>query len=170
MYNIAGYHDPIRRDRVGRPGGGLLAWVSESLTYRRRQDIETDDIEVMALEIRHQNKKVLLLVAYRTNEQTTFWDSLQEYYNKSVLLGYNHIIIMGDLNADPSTPHGELLLSFIEANNLTKHINESTRITETSHSELDQIISNCGHMVYDIAVTPPVSYNDHHTVSWKNKV
>jgi hypothetical protein len=167
MYNIAGYHDPVRRDRVGRPGGGLLAWVSESLTYRRRQDIETDDIEVMALEIRHQNKKVLLLVAYRTNEQTTFWDSLQEYYNKSVLLGYNHIIIMGDLNADPSTPHGELLLSFIEANNLTKHINESTRITETSHSELDQIISNCGHMVYDIAVTPPVSYNDHHTVSGK---
>ena len=56
-------------------------------------------------------------------------------------------------------------MSFIEDNNLAKHINEPTRITETKRSELDQIISNCDNMIYNISVTTPVSYNDHHTVS-----
>ena len=50
-------------------------------------------------------------------------------------------------------------------NHLTKHINEPTRITETTRSELDQIISNCDNMISNISVTTPVSYNDHHTVS-----
>jgi len=30
LYNIEGYHDPVRRDRRDRRGGGVLAWVSET--------------------------------------------------------------------------------------------------------------------------------------------
>ncbi len=40
LYSLEGYHDPIRRDRLDRRGGGVLAWISESLTYKRRADLE----------------------------------------------------------------------------------------------------------------------------------
>ena len=43
----------------------------------RRPDLEKTEIEVMSLEVYSQNNKVFLLVAYRTNEQLYFWDSLQ---------------------------------------------------------------------------------------------
>ena len=165
MYALDGYHPPVRRDRIGRQGGGVLAWVSENLTFKRMHDLEVIDIELMSLELRCKNNKALFLVAYRTNEQEQFWDRLQECYNRAIAAGYSYIILTGDLNADPSTKHGESLLSFIEDNNLTKHINEPTRITETTRSELDQIISNCDNMISNISVTTPVSYNDHHTVS-----
>ena len=143
LYKLDGYHDPVRRDRIGRPGGGVLAWVSQHLTYKRMLNLESADIELMAVEVRSQNNKVLFLVVYRTNEQLNFWENLQNCYDRSVLAGYNYIILIGDLNADPATAHGDRLLSFVENNNLTKHVNESTNITGGSQSELDQIITNC---------------------------
>ena len=116
LYTLDGYYDPARRDSIGRQGGGVLAWVSENCVYKRRYDLETQDIEVMSLEVRSQNNKVLFLVAYHTNEQLNLWDSLQECYNNAISAGYSYIIITGDLNADPSTPHGELLFTFVEDN------------------------------------------------------
>jgi hypothetical protein len=79
LYNIEGYHDPVRRDRGGRRGGGVLAWVSETLVFKRRLDLERVDAEIMSLEIRCSNNKIMLFVVYRTNEQEHFWDALQEF-------------------------------------------------------------------------------------------
>jgi hypothetical protein len=165
VYHLDGYQDPIRRDRVGSRGGGVLAWVSNSLVCKRRNDLEIENAELMWLEIRCSNQKFLLAVAYRTDDQGNFWDILQESYIRAVRLGIHYIIITGDLNADPSTHHGNKLMEFIEANNLTKLINVPTRITETSASELDQILTNCSSIIQEVDLLPPVSYNDHHTVS-----
>ena len=41
------------------------------------------------------------------------------------------------------------------------------RNTEQTRSGLDQIISNCDNIICE--VLPPVSYNDHHTVSGRIK-
>jgi hypothetical protein len=90
-------------------------------------------------------------------------------FNNALATGFSYIIITGDLNADPSTINGEILKLFVENNNLTKHINEPTRITQQTRSELDQIITNCENIIGDIAVLPPVSHNDHHTVSGRIK-
>ena len=165
MYMLDSYHMPIRRDRSGRRGGGVLAWVSERLLCKRRPDLESPDIELMWLEIRHKNNTFIMGVAYRPNDHIQFWDSLQASYNEVLAAGYDNIIITGDLNADPSTPDGRKLLYFIDLNNLTKHVKEPTRITDRSSSELDQIVSNCDYLIQDVMVSPPVSYNDHNTVS-----
>jgi hypothetical protein len=37
LYKLDGYCDPIKRDRVGRQGGGLLAWVSENCVTKGGQ-------------------------------------------------------------------------------------------------------------------------------------
>ena len=142
---------------------------SQKIVLAKKVRFRNSCREIMSLEVRSQNNKVLFLVAYRSKEQLHFWDSLQECYNKAVIAGYSYIIIIGDRNADLSTQNGELLLAFVEDNNLTKHINEPTRITELTSSELDQIITNCEDLVSDVAATSAVSYNDHHTVSGKIK-
>jgi len=53
---------------------------------------------------------------------------------RAVCLGLKYIII-GDLNADPSTYHSNKLVEFIEANNLTKLVNVQKVITFASESE-----------------------------------
>ena len=106
---------------------------------------------------------------FRTNEQIHFWGALQECYNKALATGFCNFITTGDLIADTSTIDGEILKLFVENNNLTKHVHEPTRITEQTRFELDQTISNCDNITCDIAVLPPVSYKDHHTVSGRIK-
>jgi len=76
----------------------------------------------MSLEAYMQNNSVLFLVVYHINKHVHFGHSLQEFYNKA-LVGYNYILITGDLSADPSIPYGKLLLGFVDDNGLTKHTN-----------------------------------------------
>ncbi len=58
-----------------------------------------------------------------------------------------NIMLVGDLNADPLTNEGQKLKDFVFANNLTCHITQPTRISLTSQTTLDQIISNFPQMV-----------------------
>ena len=159
-YLLTGYQDPIYRGRSETRGGGLLAWVSDRLHAKRRHDLECKVI-------RSNNNKFLLGTAYRTDEQINFWTDLQMSFNNAIATGITYVIITGDLNADPQTVHGQLLNNFLMSNSLHKHNNEPTRITSDSSTELDQIISNCPNIINSVQVTPPVSYNDHHTVSAK---
>ena len=164
IYELEGYQEPFRRDRVDHRGGGVLAWVSNGIVCKRRSELEDDSIELMWLELRSKNNKFLLGIVYRTDEQIHFWDVLQRSFNKALDTNISYILITGDINADPATVNGRTLHNFVEVNGLTKHINEPTRITPTSRSELDQILSNCSHIVTKTEVLSPVSYNDHHTV------
>ena len=72
---------------------------------------------------------------------------------------------MGDFNADPRTSHGRKLISFSNANALTLHVQEPTRITDTTSSCLDQIVTNIPSFVKKVKVIPPVANNDHCTVA-----
>ena len=76
-----------------------------------------------------------------------------------------NIIILGDLNADSNTINGRHLRDVCINHNFICHIDEPTRITPTSQTCLDQIISNIPNLVTSCSVTPPISNNDHCTVS-----
>ena len=167
---LPGYQKPFRRDReahIGTEGyGGVLAWVSNAIACKRRADIEPPNSEAMWLEVRSQNKKFFLCVAYRapTNKHN-FWDEMQTSVNMIKEINKSKIIITGDLNADPGTPEGIKMKQFVEANDFIVHIKESTRITENSQTILDQFISNIPNMVKSVSVFPPVSTNDHCTIT-----
>ena len=123
----------------------------------------------MWVEIRSSNKKFLLCVIYRANSNTSFafWDQLQDNINMITANYSGNIMIVGDLNADFKTHHGKCLRNFVEANNLTLHVQSPTRITETSSSILDQIITNFPNHVYDVKVECPISMCDHSVISAK---
>ena len=75
------------------------------------------------------------------------------------------MVLLGDLNADPSDINGRRLFEFCDLYNFTCHVNEPTRITDTTSTCLDQIISNIPNFISKINVLPPVSTNDHSTVA-----
>ena len=97
-YLIPGYQRPFRRDRGpdnGPPGyGGVIAWVSDKLACKRRNDLESNDLEALWLEVRSLNFKFFVCTLYRTssNSDRSFWDKLQlcysPYMNQAQSLSY----------------------------------------------------------------------------------
>ena len=70
------FHDITRRDRsLGRPGGGVALYCSQSVTLTRRNDLEVSEIEILWAEIRIHNNKLLLGVVYRPpNATSSIWE------------------------------------------------------------------------------------------------
>ena len=165
-YNIPGFHPIMRRDRTTGYGGGVALYASRVLVVKRRVDLESPDFEIMWVEVRIHNNVFLLAVVYRPPScGMSFWDDFQVNVDQACNSGIGKIIIMGDLNADPRTPHGRRLLNFGLDNNLTIHVTEPTRITEHSSTCLDQILSNIPQFVSRVSVQSPVAQNDHCTVT-----
>ena len=164
---IPGFYPIFRLDRPNF-GGGVACYISNILVAKRRVDLELLGAECLWLEVRSKNNKFLLCTCYRPpDESVQFWEDLQFMVDQARLGDINHIIISGDLNADPSTVNGTKLSQFVTSNDLTLHIQEPTRITETTSSILDQFITNIPEHVYNAKVDPPLLTNDHCTISIK---
>ena len=169
LFKIVGFQTPFRRDREAINGpigyGGVLAWVSNNIACKRREDLELPNIEAMWLEIRSANNKFYLCVTYRTQYVADYWDILQANINLVKEIRGAKILLVGDMNADPDTAEGRKLIDFCYANHLSTHVSEPTRITPESQTILDQLITNMPQMIKSVSVTDPVSTNDHCTIS-----
>lgn len=160
-FKIPGYQGPLRKDRdFGQLGyGGVLAWISNDFGYKRRLDLERNNIEALWLEIRLHNNKFLLCTIYRAESNTdlTFWENLQNVINDVLTEGNNTLIITGDLNADPGCRHGKSFVNFVESNNFTALIEEPTR----GEKILDQCITNHPSLCSTYGTLPPLVSCDH---------
>ena len=167
--SISNYHDVIRLDRQDRGGGGCAVYVKNSLLYTRLHEIELPSVESIWLKIRSNNNNFILCVCYRPPDAPiSFWDDFQVQIDLAKEFG-NYMLITGDLNADPNSNAGPDLRQFADQNHLHIHVDEPTRITPTTATILDQFLSNIPHFVHDISVLPPVSSNDHCTISARLK-
>ena len=163
---LPGFNSIIRRDRTTGAGGGVAFYASRCLVTKRREDIENQHVELLWVEVRLHNNKFLFGVVYRPpNAPVSFWDYFQDSLDKAKNSGIDKVVIMGDLNADPNTNHGRKLIDFCSTNSLAIHVKVPTRITETSSSCLDQIISNIPNFITTINVSPPLANCDHSVVS-----
>ena len=164
---LKGYHPLIHRDRDDRGGGGCAVYVRDSLHYIRLNQLESRDVESIWLRIRAKNNVFLLCTCYRPPDaHFSFWDSMQIQVDLAKQIHHN-IVITGDLNADPNSLSGPDLGIFADQNHFTIHINEPTRITENTATILDQFMGNIDQFIHDIMVLPPLSNNDHCTISAK---
>ncbi|MCP3900406.1 MAG: RNA-directed DNA polymerase [Desulfobacteraceae bacterium] len=169
LYTLKGYQKPFRRDREAINGpigyGGVLAWVSNTVACKRRRDLELENIEAMWLELRASNNKILLCIAYRPPTKQDFWEVLQQNIDIVNQTPGTKVLLTGDFNSDPDTVEGQKMSTFTYVNNMTTHIAQPTRISPTSQSVLDQIISNIPQMIKSTSVSDgPISTNDHCTV------
>jgi len=164
VFELAGFHDIIRKDRDGQ-GGGVAIYIRDTIAYKRMYEFESPDLEVLWVSIQSTEGKILLSSCYRPPDRNDFWtefDSTLE--NIKQTNRFNYMFILGDLNADFNSRNGNNLIQLCSNNNFQYLVQEPTRITATSQTVLDQIITNAPNFVSNVSVTPPISTNDHCTV------
>ena len=63
---IEGYDEPLRKDRTLN-GGGVMVYISSSLIYKRRLDLENIRLETIWVEIKLKSFNLLLCCFYRSD-------------------------------------------------------------------------------------------------------
>ena len=107
--SIPGFHDILRKDRVGRVGGGLGVYVAQHLSGVHITDFDIPELEAMWLKIKAGHNIFMLCICYRPpNAKVDFWVKLQDAVDLVKQSGINNILMTGDFNADPHTRDGHL--------------------------------------------------------------
>jgi exonuclease III len=133
-------------------GGGVGAYIKESIKFKRGQDIENlqQEFEHLWLEIsgKNKNNKLLLGVIYRSEKIMGCNDWIEKFddlLSNVVPTWDGMLMITGDVNInlledlDPVVrKYNNILKSF----NLTQHISQPTRTTSTSRTLNDHLITN----------------------------
>jgi hypothetical protein len=176
--NIEGY-SIYRRDR-NRQGGGVAIYINDQFAINRRSDLESVNIEMLWVEIKHNNKRILVGVCYRPPGQSDddvscFLDVIQNTFDSIFAQQFDFICLLGDFNDRCTTWHGEHISNdlghsfyqLVEENRLTQTITEPTRYTDNSAYLLDLIITDSPLHILDAGVRAPLTNLDHCTVYCK---
>lgn len=134
----------LRNDRLHKNGGGVAAYVRKELKPKIKFKSDTsraDKPEFMLVEVTTSGSRALLAVCYRPPHigfMNEFEDALTQ-----CMVGYSHIIVMGDFNTDLLGPiinnDRTQLTNIFRSCNLTVLPMEATHHTATSHTLLDLI-------------------------------
>ena len=91
---------PLRKDRQINNGGGLTIYIKNNLCFKRRTELESNDIENIWIEINSLKNKFLVGLFYRPpNSQAEYWESFDENIEQVTDQNTN-MIIFGDFNQD----------------------------------------------------------------------
>ena len=159
------YNTPIRKDRNHNDGGGLIIYIKNNIFFKRRDDLESNIIENIWVEIHSVRKKFLLGLFYRPPEsRVNYWNEFDNIIEKASEENLD-IIVMGDLNYDilkaNTNSHFFQTLSKFNLHNV---ITEPTRVSKKSSTCIDLIITNHPAIITDTNVLPPF-HSDHCTVT-----
>ncbi len=151
-----------------------MLYVKEEIGAIHRTDLETNDTELLWVELRLGNKKIMFGTCYRPPGMTSLQvDSFIESFGNQTENALNEnpdaLIIVGDFNDrcvhwDDRHENSEMGLKFynyLNDMNLFQMINEPTRITEQSASLLDLIITDSPGFMDNIDTMPPIGDLDH---------
>lgn len=129
-----------RKDR-NFAGGGILIYTSDLLYSKRRTDIESNNYEMIWLEVIFKNSKTMIGVLYRPpNENPLFWNYLKFSIDKAQE-ATNNIIITGDINVNLLNElNNHPLKDIMNTFNLSNTIKEPTRPGTRSNTLLDPVI------------------------------
>ena len=142
-------HEILRKDRDCN-GGGVVMFIRDNIAYKSHNEFESALVEALWVSVLTIQGKVLLCCCHRPPNRTDFWDEFD------VIIGhvkqsntYHYMFILVDLNADLSTTSGNKLKWLCLDHNLQYMINEPTRITSSSQTILDQILTNAPNFMSD---------------------
>ena len=159
------YNIPIRKYREINNGGGLIIYVKNNIFFKRRDDLETNSIENIWIEVQSLRNKFLLGLFYRPpNATTEYWDAFEDIIEKASEENLD-IIITGDFNYDVLKANtNSQFFRILSKFNLQNIITDPTRVTNTSSTCIDLIITNHSAIITNSNVLPPFN-SDHCTIS-----
>ncbi len=158
--SINGYHPPVRKDRSDDPHGGVAIYVKNSLICKERHDLSIPQLEAVWIETKIGQDKLLIGSFYRPpNSKSDYWDLIDQSI-KNVSSTPHKFIVLGDFNTNFLSNPSPQLLDVINFNNLQQVVTHPTRITETSATLLDLVLTSCIDIISHVDVLPPVC-SDH---------
>lgn len=168
------YFTVFRRDKERFQQTGLATYVHNSIIHltRRRQDLETDAVECMWLEVKSSKSSPLLVgILYRHGNETWPWyDDFQKMFDNVKKKNSSDVLLLGDFNLNlfESRPAWETTYSVL---GLKMIIDSPTRVTDKTSTLIDHIYTNNKSRVLGTDV-PEISISDHYPVccSWALKL
>ena len=96
---VQNYNNFERRDRLQKRGGGIIVYIKNSMTYRRRYDFEIEDIESICIEIKVPNVKPFLIIfIYRPPNSAQSWVDKFETQREAIDILNMETHLIGDIN------------------------------------------------------------------------
>ena len=138
--------------------GGCIIYFKEYLNIIPVQEMFEGKIESLWIEITQHSQKLLVGNIYRRPKDSNFYDKLREVLEK-VCNKRTNVVIVGDLNSDllnDTEPQqkstGKKLSRILNSFSLKNVIKTSTRITRTSESLIDIMITKSKEKVIETDV------------------
>ena len=129
------------------PPGGVCIYVRANLIFKIRNDLQSEILENLIVEIiKPQSKSILVSTWYRPPDSPVSY--FTEFEKMVGLLDTENLeyFVLGDLNVDfkqlAKSSCRDKLDEFFYIYGIHQLINESTRITETSSSLIDLCLTN----------------------------
>jgi hypothetical protein len=162
-YNLPGYKIEYM-NRIGREKGGVCMYVSEKVKYKLRKDLchATSNFESCFIEIENVNKKNIAIgVVYRAHTPIDNFVADIDPLFKKLNAENKHIYVMGVFNIDllkvdshrPTHEYLELIYSY----HLVPTIYKPTRITKSTATIIDNILTNNENIVSSTIVVTDTS-------------
>ena len=161
-----------RMDRQNKRGGGLLLYLHENVPYKRRIDLENDQIESAWIEVRFSNSKSFLInFSYRPPSSLQSWIDSYEIQISNALIEIDDLYILGDFNLDYNTHNygNNKWRNMIVTYGLTQMITAPTRITKFSSTTIDHIYTTYPENVSKTNV-PCISLSDHYPICFNRRI
>ena len=137
---IENFMPPFKTDRNDRPGSRVIAYVRDTLSCKRRVDLEVQGVEGVLLELTIKSKRILVGGFYRSpNSSLEYFNLLKESIDRACSTNIIDIIITGDFNRNMKNANKKMT-EITHEFNLTQLISEPTHFAEDSSSILDLIL------------------------------
>ena len=143
--NIPGYNI-IRKDR-NTHGGGVVIYIREHLCFTNRNDLVSKNLEMICIEINNPHcRSFLLSVWYRPpNSEISLFNEYELFLFKCDNEN-KELTLLGDLNCDVNKSPVDVYTSRLQFSSslyqIVQLIDEPTRVTESSATTIDLILTN----------------------------
>ena len=155
-----------RKDRLASEGGGWIVYLSDNFKYKRKVELESNDIESVWLEIFPKHRKSFLLCfVYRAPQSAVSWYQFFEKELDNAQSINDHIVLTGDFNIDFYKSLPKRWETILSVHNMCQLVTEPTRVTRQSVTLIDHIYSTRPEEVKGIQV-PTYCPGDHYPVSF----
>ena len=161
-----------RLDRSHKPGGGVCVYVKEQFKVQSLADLSgifPSGLHQLWLKIQIRNLRSFLVCTVYRPPHSSLSLTFEEELNNSLISALSHnkpVFILGDLNCNllnPTDSGSTALKAFCSLFNLTQLISKPTRVTQSTKSLLDVLITSNDQLVIKSGVFQS-SISDHDVV------
>ena len=165
----------VRNYRKTGKGGGVAAYISNNLMWKRREDLESKIMEFIWIELMFEHSKNILIgIFYRPPDSSKYLNrDFNNAFNERMSLVSalsNESIVLGDFNVNYLIPGDNAeFKAILNLYGFKQIVEKPTRVGDSTGSLIDIIATNNPASIKDSGVIP-LSIGDHDMVGCVRKL